>query len=521
MARSRQFSIYLLKQGFDDTNSLKDEHKLKEPEGAVTNLPDGATLFIGDKPPSDPWWKDYWGIQQPLQQTLKDAVLFIPTDDRCFALTFGHSYHNLKETCYEYDFGLRTTLNALDPQKIKSTDSLVPENAKRERKQMPIASELTLFDINSDESIIKKLTGAVQDKYKGFLTNITGASSLKVTSKLSALKIKGLCEELLKIYLKDDFKSTFPDIQNIVPVKDPDIILQLNASLLESFSSHQPEIVLTTPEIINYDYSHKFSYCNGRNCSAQYDDIHIEHYWSYLDSNELTISSVDALKAHKLKIQNENGHTLHSFSIFKCLLFDCENGENHYHFCEGEWYRIDKDYIEKLERVLNELFISDDVLRECNFKREDDFNCNVSEKNDRYICLDKKNISPSGQTQVEPCDLFTLQDSSALLIHIKIGTRSSSLSHLFNQGVNSVELLRESEEAQQKLKDLVAKDCHSAIDSGNYSILFGIITSKNSSEGAKNLPIFSRISLMRTANALKRMNINTSVAFIKDNVART
>lgn len=521
MAKSRQFSIYLLKQGFDGTNSLKEEHKLKEPEGEVTNLPDGSTLFIGDKPPSDPWWKDYWGIQQPLKQTLKGAILFIPTDDRCFALTFGHSYHNLKETCYEYDFGLRTTLNALDPQKIKSTDSLVPENAKRERKQMPIASELTLFDINSDESIIKKLTGSVQEKYKDFLTHITGASSLKVTSKLSALEIKVLCKELLEIYLKDDFKSTFPDIQNIVPVKDPDVISQLNASLLDSFSSHQPEAVLTTPEIINYDYSHKFSYCNGRSCSTQYDDVHIEQYWEHLDSNEITISSTDALKSHKLIIQNENGDTLHIFSIFKCLLFDCENGDNHYHLCEGEWYKIDKDYIQKLERILNDLFVSDPVLCECDFKREDEFNCHISDDNTGYFCLDKKNIAPPTQTQVEPCDLFTLQDSSAQLIHIKIGTRSSSLSHLFNQGINSVALLRESKEAQQRLKDLVHRDCHSAIDDGNYSILFGIITSKDPSEGAKNIPIFSRISLMRTANALKRMNINTAVVFIKDNVDRT
>jgi uncharacterized protein (TIGR04141 family) len=520
MAKSRQFSIYLLKSEFDSTNSLKDEHKLKEPEGAVTNLPDGATLFIGDKPPSDPWWKDYWGIQQPLVQTMKGAVLFIPADRRCFALTFGHSYHNLKETCYEYDFGLRTTLNALDPQKIKSTDSLIPENAKRERKQMPIASDLTLFDINSDESIVRKLTGSVQDKYKDFLTNITGASSLKVTSKLSALEIKGLCEELLEIYLKEDFKSTFRDILNIVPVKDPDTISQLNSSLLKAFSNNKPELMLTTPEIINYDYSHKFTYCNGRNCSIQYDDVHVEHYCGHLEGNSIYINSIEDLKYHTLKIQNENGDTIRSFTIFKCLLFDCENAGNHYHFCEGEWYKIDKDYIQKLERVLSDLFISDSVLYECNFKREDEFNIHISDYNAGYICLDKKDISPSAQTQVEPCDLFKLQDGNARLIHVKIGTRSSSLSHLFNQGLNSIELLRESVEAQQKLKDLVDKDCHCAIDSGNYSVVFGIITAKNASEGAKNLPIFSRISLMRTANALKRMNVNTSVVFVKDNISR-
>jgi uncharacterized protein (TIGR04141 family) len=51
---------------------------------------------------------------------------FLPVDDRCFALSFGHVHHNLKEVSYEYDFGLRVTLNCVDPHELKARTHLNP-----------------------------------------------------------------------------------------------------------------------------------------------------------------------------------------------------------------------------------------------------------------------------------------------------------------------------------------------------------------------------------------------------------
>lgn len=94
------------------------------------------------------------------------------------------TYHQLKDNCYEYDFGLKTTLNALDPEKIKSTEILQPENAKRQRVQSPTASNSNFFDIRHDETIIKNLTRAVRSEYSDLFKNATGASSLRISSNL-------------------------------------------------------------------------------------------------------------------------------------------------------------------------------------------------------------------------------------------------------------------------------------------------------------------------------------------------
>jgi uncharacterized protein (TIGR04141 family) len=152
MSRSRSFSIYLLKEGFDPTDALKDDHRLEEGVES-TELPEGAVLFVLDNRPHDPWWKEYFGVRKPLKQVTKGALVFLPVGDRWFALSFGFVFHDLKDESYEYDFGIRVTLNSLD------TDVLEPGVARRQRTQVPVESDLTYFDFDRDNAILKSLTG--------------------------------------------------------------------------------------------------------------------------------------------------------------------------------------------------------------------------------------------------------------------------------------------------------------------------------------------------------------------------
>ncbi len=525
--KSRSFTIFLLKENCDAGNSLDRNHELVGPVTEANNLPEGATVYIvADKPAAPPWWKDYWGIQEDVRQVSTGAIVFLPVGDRCFALTFGHTRHNLQEICYEYDFGLRSALNALDPKKLKSTDTIQPETAKRHRIQIPVANDLTFFDFDRDESIIKRLTGAVKDEYRDFLTSVTGASSIRITSKSSADKIIETCEKLLEIYMKDDYKKTFPDILNITPEKDPKKIKELDDKLLECFFDNSTNLVLTIPDIIDYTNFSQIKY-NGVGWKANtYSDVDIDDYRDCLRARNEGRETVEleTIKSNSLGVQNENGDDIIRFPIYKCLLFDHEYKESeHYHLCEGKWYKVEKDYINKLRKELNRAFGDHDLLLDCNEKGEAEYNSYITtaHKNKNIRCLDMKNISPPKQYSVEPCDIYYVHENIVHLIHIKISTLSSKLSHLFNQGVNSIRLLKSYQESRDKLKDLVSESSSdSLIDKKKYKVIYGIITPKNKSDQSDNLPIFSRMSLARTLNALMLMDIECRVVLIKDNVNR-
>ena len=524
MAKSRNFSVYLLKKGFDAQNSLKEEHHLTPLNEADTNIPAGGIMYYGQNQTKSPWWKEYWGISQNLQQTSVSAIVFFPVNDRWFAVTFGASYHNLKENSYEYDFGLRTTLNALDPEKIKSTDLLIPETAKRQRIQIPSASSLTYFDFNADESIVKRLTGAVKEEYKDLLRNVTGSSSLRFTTAWEAGELTELCSRLLEIYTRRDYEVAFPDLHNITPIKDPDLISSLKEQLLTAFQEKSPDLTLGIPDIVDYSTNFRVKYGGATKYSKEYEDVNISNYREYLDECNVDIDNVSLFGKHTLCILDENENLLQTFSIYKSLLFDCEHNHKTYHLCEGNWYEIDTNFITRLRTELNPIFIDNhDVLCECNQKREDDYNKEAKRRSPEELnvyCLDKSSIAPQGN--VEPCDLIAVKDNMAELIHNKISTRSAYLSHLFNQGINSVILLRENEEAKNKLKELVGHNpsLEEIIDNDQYQVTYGIITNKTKEMKSDALPIFSRISLLRCVKALKLMKVPVTVFLITDNVDR-
>lgn len=526
MAKSRGFSIYLLKEEFNYSNALKEDHSLELITEENTNLPANAIMYISDRPANAPWWKSYWGVQKNLIQTQKGALVFLKVNNRYVVLTFGMTYHQLKDNCFEYDFGLKTTLNSLDPKKIKSTDILQPENAKRQRIQSPTASELNFFDLRSDETILKKMTGAVKDEYVDLFKNITGGNSLKVSSNLQADEISNLCMNLIEIYEKEDYKTTFPELQNIVPVKDPAILDLLRNNLKEAFNSDPAplELVLAIPDIFDYSIDYKIKFSGEGRSNLEFTDVYIKGYREYLsDRNIDEITDVDKFNLHKLRILDDNETLIKEYSIYKSFLFECEIQGKTYHLCEGEWYFIETDFIEHLSRELDTIFIdTHPFLHQCDNKREDDYNISVKNANSNIFCLDKESISPNGQYQVEPCDLIYIENDYLELAHIKISTRSSSLSHLFNQGVNSVQLLRSNNQAKDKLKDLITNEVSILpyIDEGKYSVTYGIITKNDKAKKSKSLPIFSRISLLRTVNALRTMNIPISVYYIFDNVDR-
>ena len=526
MTRSRSFSIYLLKPGYTAENSLRENHPLIN-DARAKGLPDNAVLYVLDSKPYPPWWRDYFRIEKDLTQVSKGALVFLPVDNRCFALSFGHVAHNLLDFSYEYDFGLRITLNSLDPKKLKSTDTLDPGVAKRRRTQLPTESELTVFDFDRDSTVLRSLTGKVREEHKDLFKHATGGSNLRISSDVAADGLHELGNKLLTLYESNQYKVAFPEIQNIVPVRDPVQIETLNELLLKAFQRRDPDLNITVPDIINYS-DNLYVKFSGAGESLIYDDVYIGCYFEYLDKHEIDLASIDidALRRHALVLTDEHGNSRDRYSILKSLIFEATiegTASETFHLSEGSWYKIDNDYIARLSAFLDPLCVESD-LPPYNHASEGTYNDSVAQTDRTVACLDRKNISPDGSSQVEPCDLLAVRDGTATFYHIKVSTLSAQLSHLFNQGVNSVELLRLEAKAVDKLEILIrenlTKDCADSlrdlIKAQKYRLVFGIVTRKEPSGKSRNLPLFSRISLMRAMKAMQLMNVPASLIFIPD-----
>lgn len=539
--KSRPFSIFLLKPGFDATNALADDHELQQAGGA-TQVPAGSTLYILDAERKRPWWRSYFGVQEDLWQQMKGALLFLEAGGRWFALSFGQVFHHLKDEAYEYDFGLRVTLNCLDPKELKSADMIEPGPARRKRTQVPISTELTFLDFDGNSEIIKSLTGKVKEEYRDLFKTATGSASLKISMKIEPNDLAVRCEALLARYDAEDYKETFPNIQNIVPVKDPTKIAELDALFLESVRGNDGATTLTIPDIVDYRDNTCCVFTGPQGTSEIYPDISIEQFYEYLgDGFDLAGLTLEQLKSYRMMLTDVEGERGPSYGLYRSLIFDIEPaGENVlYHLNEGDWYRAEKDFLNRLKAYLDAKcedtdlcpYNHDGVAKGKAVYSEGNYNAAIPGWNGRYICLDQTDISPAGSTDIEPCDLYAVEadgtarcGNRAKLYHIKISTRSSHLSHLFNQGVNSLELIELEPSSRDKLKGLIAdrlngNDAHeysSPFEHSDFKVVFGIITHKQPALRSDALPLFSKISLMRNMQRLDLMRVPTALTFIPD-----
>lgn len=539
--KSRPFSIYLLKQGFDATNALNDDHDLL-PADAATHAPEGSTLYILDANPKRPWWREYFGVQEDLWQQFKGALLFLPVNERCFALTFGQVSHHIHEEAYEYDFGLRVTLNSLDPQELKSADMIEPGVARRKRTQVPISTELTYLDFDGNSEIIKSLTGKVKQEYKELFTTATGSASLKISMKIAPASLAARCGALLALYDSEVYKTTFPNIQNIAPENDPKHIKYLDNELLASVKSRDGKTTLTIPDIVDYRGNTCCMFNGPGGASEIYADISMDSFYDYLEKeSHLETLTIDQLKSYRMLLTDAEGTPGRSYGIYRSLIFDTEPAGSSviYHLNEGKWYKAEKSFVERLRIYLDakceptELcpYDHDGSKDDKAVYSEENYNAAIPLWQGRFICLDQTDISPSGSTNIEPCDIYSVQadttslcGSRAELYHLKISTRSSHLSHLFNQGVNSIELIELEESSREKLKALIVerigsndKDVYlKPFDNYDFKIIFGIITNKDPELKSYNLPLFSKISLMRNMQRLDLMRVPSSLTFIMD-----
>ncbi|QNO15238.1 TIGR04141 family sporadically distributed protein [Alkalicella caledoniensis] len=130
--------------------------------------------------------------------------------------------------------------------------------------------------------------------------------------------------------------------------------------------------------------------------------------------------------------------------------------------------------------------------------------------------MDQKNIMHGGgRSSIELCDLIS---SSQELIHLKPYSGSSTLSHLFNQGVVSAELLVADKnffkKANSKIREQEKGDKFQISDARKVKIVFGIIS--KDTDSLPKIPFFSKVAFRHAKSRLQAFGLDVSIKNIHD-----
>lgn len=218
--------------------------------------------------------------------------------------------------------------------------------------------------------------------------------------------------------------------------------------------------------------------------------------------------------------------------IYKCLTGEIKLGGRTYILSDGDFFEVAKSYMAKLNGYIRSLHELKSLVLSRKGWSEDRYNKTaVAETNGNTLLLDKQTVKlDSRTTPIEICDIVTLDKK---LIHVKRKLNSSSLSHLFAQGLVSADLLLMNDEFRSKANErikAVEKKRHEGngfsslfppdgvLKPREFTVVYGIIADWNGRPLDKALPFFSKVNLRRYVQDLTRMGYQ--VAYQRIDIAK-
>lgn len=519
---------------------------------------EGAKVYIDKGKKKIPSWVSKFNLENhEIFTRSSSAIILIPIirkkKERIFAITFGHSYHSLIEDNIDYDFAIYATLNALDENWLNAIELNKTESSALQRTQVRKVANTGSLYFDSHQDILKSISGYVKDEYKELFSSITAGASIKVNTSVEPKELASICEKLYDLSLKDDWKRNFPEFQNIQKVRDTALIKKLNTEMLVRFKSqyeiyldplqkhsvtNNQKITICYNEINNFEDTYEFAYqykVQKLKENAYFPELYLDHLNELLKEKgvkpeDISFEDIRVLVKKTNEDSKEDGFKI--IRLLQCEINFLSENDEFYYFIDNQWFVISSDFIKEITEEINNICVTttlvdytkelmDEVSREKDKYEytEGRYNRAVAFKYPQYICLDTKDILKKGRSKIEPCDLLEIEINNKELkfYHLKRSTRSSTLSHCFNQGVNSLEILRKYSESATNLIDLVQKKGGELTEkelSYKYHVIYGLITSKKPEQKAENLPVFSRISLSRIITEIRKMNAEVSLMFI-------
>ena len=509
--RNQRLNIFLFKEG------TAQDQVLREDVGNLAVAPISADVnFMGEiitkgTPPNPPRWKPFVqaGTTQelgPLTNQTASCLVVLSAHGRVFAVSFGFARHWIDETRIVRRFGMIVTLNSVHPDRIRSVDREEFETIQRKtRSQTSVSAGMENFGLDVQRDLLRSVTG--QPEEQDLARHVTGADNLIITAPISFAQLGDKCGEVLERYNRDTYRERFAWIDNFARVNDPVLTAELDAALVHALRTGAPEnAFLTPPDTLDTQEHRGFRYPKQRTGADPYIDLRLEDFFDRVNAADITI---DKLKQWRIREYTVNEDVpSRRFRVYDALIYEVPRGDKLYTLSLGEWFEVAQDHVAAVNAEIagipdHEALALDGARTG---ETEGAYNQRAAANSGGDLALlDTQSVRyGGGRSAIEICDLLAADRN---FIHVKAKTKSSTLSHLFAQGLNSAQAFRDA-----RFRELAAAKCpesHQFIFDGeprisDHTVTYAIITQTDSTL-REALPFFSKQSLANAARELSNM----------------
>ena len=509
--RNQRLNIFLFKDGTARDQVLRDDI------GQLAVAPISADLgFEGEiitkgTPPNPPRWRQF--VQSGTEQELgalynqsASCLIVLSAHARVFAVSFGFARHWIDESRIVRRFGMIVTLNTVHPDRIRSVDREEFETIQRKtRSQTSTSSSMENFGLNVQRDLVRSVTGQPEDQ--DFARHVTGADNLIITAPIAFGQLGDKCGESLDHFGRNAYRERYGWIDNFARVSDPLLVTELDAALVDALRTRSLDgAFLTPPDTLDTQEHRGFRYTGQRKGAAPYPDLRMEDFYERIDPAGITI---EKLKQWGIREYTTNeDFPSRKFRVYDAVIFEAPRGDKLYVLSLGEWFEIAQDHVAAVNTEIAQIadyegLVLDDAQ---SGESEGQYNERVANNSGGQLALLDANLVRygGGRSSIEVCDLLAADRN---FIHVKAKTKSSTLSHLFAQGLNSAQAFRDVR--FRELAHAICPATHTSIFEGeprisDHTVTFAIITAAPG-DLHDALPFFSKQSLANSTRELLNM----------------
>lgn len=458
----------------------------------------------------------------PEENVSNKAIIVFKHRRRFFSLVYGYGRSMLNEATIVRNFGLIVAANLVDPQGLKSVNSMTIEDVIVDtQKQSSGFSSQDQLQINRQAEIMKSLSGA--PKAKADTKFVTGTDSLAATRNMDIKDIKSSIDFYYSTYKRDDYKQNgFEWLDNVRRIKDSSLKATLNDFLVKGILAEE-KVFIVPNKIIDWSEITGF-YLTGMGKRKNHTVSDLIDYDEYFNKirNGTASNILVKLKKDSLVGIDINSVDYKISNIYDGIVFETQHNNAKYLLCYGDWFEINNQFYNQIKEKIKAVNKCSIVFPPCEKgEREETYNARIANNNPNYALMDQKFYQPKeyGRGKIEPCDIVT---KSKQFIHIKKGGSASKLSHLFSQGIVASHTLSRDDDFKKHINNQVAKklgpNLLASTDRNNsYEIIYAIIDKRNKPI-EDVLPFFSMVNLSQTIDNLQSLKYKYSLALIQQKV---
>jgi uncharacterized protein (TIGR04141 family) len=487
------------------------------------DIPEATTFAVEGhfELPTAEWCLDaslLTGLHINLDERKSASLLLIAVDGQVYAIGFGQGFRLIPDKHKDPDFGLRFAIRAVDPAKVRDVwRRSMTGQGRQDATFVPSGIPIDRVGLHRYADIVRKLGGAIATEDLGLpprgAVTIEGSAGLRLPIPLDPARLVTFLRRVTEI-CERKVQDGFAFIDAVRPVHDRELLEQLD-SLLDQGLRGQVEMPLAaavpTDLVVNMHRARSYRIKVGSVWMPPRQDLDLNDLLHRCRVQHCVTPSA-ALRNGQVEMcaGSDGSEPLGRAKAIKWLEASVPIDDHLYFLIEGDWYESGIEYVHDIRRRVAALISNTPSFAMPPWRSGDEraYNRDVQDALGQaaYLCLDRTGVRTELHTDkgFEPCDGL---GPNLELIHVKQATKSSPLSHLFNQALISTEALMQQPEARRGFAALVeeASGGHRTIPPGTLpkKVIFAILLKKGTRLTPDTLFPFAQVALVNMADTLQ------------------